>query len=68
MDVFRAEGLYISSPQVLIDPITATVSARKLSKVDFDKLLMVHQDFPLLEGARRTVETLVADSMQKLKR
>jgi hypothetical protein len=44
------------------------VSAQRLSKVNFDKLLMAHQDSPLLEGAREAVETLVAESIQKLKR
>jgi glyoxylase-like metal-dependent hydrolase (beta-lactamase superfamily II) len=66
--VFGAEGMYISAPQVSIDPVTAIVSAQRLSKVNFDKLLMAHQDSPLLEGARGAVETLVAESMQKLKR
>jgi glyoxylase-like metal-dependent hydrolase (beta-lactamase superfamily II) len=66
--VFGAEGMYISAPQVSIDPVTAVVSAQRLSKVNFDKLLMAHQDSPLLEGAREAVETLVAESIQKLKR
>ena len=66
--VFGAEGMYISAPQVSIDPVTAIVSAQRLSKVNFDKLLMAHQDSPLLEGARGAVETLVAESIQKLKR
>jgi glyoxylase-like metal-dependent hydrolase (beta-lactamase superfamily II) len=65
--VFGAEGMYISAPQVSIDPVTAIVSAQRLSKVNFDKLLMAHQDSPLLEGARGAVETLVAESIQKLK-
>ena len=66
--VFGAEGMYISAPQVSIDPVTAIVSAQRLSKVNFDKLLMAHQDSPLLEGARGAVEILVAGSIQKLKR
>ena len=66
--VFGAEGMYISAPQVSIDPVTAIVSAQRLSKVKFDKLLMAHQDSPLLEGAREAVETLVAESILKLKR
>ena len=66
--VFGAEGMYISAPQVSIDPVTAIVSAQRLSKVNFDKLLMAHQDSPILEGAREAVETLVAESIQKLKR
>jgi glyoxylase-like metal-dependent hydrolase (beta-lactamase superfamily II) len=66
--VFGAGGMYISAPQVSIDPVTAIVSAQRLSKVNFEKLLMAHQDSPLLEGAREAVETLVAESIQKLKR
>jgi glyoxylase-like metal-dependent hydrolase (beta-lactamase superfamily II) len=66
--VFGAEGMYISAPQVSIDPVTAIVSAQRLSKVKFDKLLMAHQDSPLLEGARKAVETLVAESIQRLKK
>ena len=66
--VFGAEGMYISAPQVSIDPVTAIVSAQRLSKVKFDKLLMAHQDSPLMEGARAAVETLVAESILKLKR
>jgi glyoxylase-like metal-dependent hydrolase (beta-lactamase superfamily II) len=56
--VFGAEGMYISAPQVSIDPVTAIVSAQRLSKVNFDKLLMAHQDSPILEGAREAVEML----------
>ncbi len=66
--VFGAEGMYISAPQVSIDPVTAIVSAQRLAKVNFDKLLMVHQDSPLLEGAKEAVETVVAESIKKLKR
>ena len=66
--VFGAEGRDISAPQVSIDPVTAIVSAQRLSKVNFDKLLMAHQDSPLLEGAKEAVETLVAESIKKLKR
>ena len=66
--VFGAEGMYISAPQVSIDPTTAIVSAQRLSKVNFDKLLMAHQDSPLLEGAREAVEKLVDESIRKLKK
>ena len=40
--VFGAEGMYISEPQVSMDPTTVIVSAQRLSKVNFDKLLMAH--------------------------
>jgi glyoxylase-like metal-dependent hydrolase (beta-lactamase superfamily II) len=65
--VFGAEGMYIAPPIVSIDPVTATVSAQRLSKIEFDKLLMSHQDSPLVERARETVEKLVSDTLQKLK-
>ena len=64
--VFGAEGMYIAPPIVSIDSVTATVSAQGLSKIKFDKLLMSHQDSPLLERARETVEKLVSDTLQKL--
>ena len=66
--VFGADGMYISAPQVSIDSVTALVSAQRLSKVKFDKLLMAHQDSPFLERARETVEKLVSDSIQKLRK
>ena len=66
--VFGSEGMYISAPQVSMDPTTAIVSAQRLSKVNFDKLLMAHQDSPLLEGARDAVEKLVAEYIRNLKR
>ena len=58
--------MYIAPPIVSIDSVTATVSAQGLSKIKFDKLLMSHQDSPLLERARETVEKLVSDTLQKL--
>jgi glyoxylase-like metal-dependent hydrolase (beta-lactamase superfamily II) len=64
--VFGAEGMYIAPPMVSIDAVTATVSAQRLSKIKFDKLLMSHQDSPLVERARETVEKLVSDTLQKL--
>jgi hypothetical protein len=64
--VFGAEGMYIAPPIVSIDSVTATVSVQRLSKIKFDKLLMSHQDSPLLERARETVEKLVSDALLKL--
>ncbi|MDQ3868365.1 MAG: MBL fold metallo-hydrolase, partial [Thermoproteota archaeon] len=64
--VFGAEGMYISPPIVSIDSVTATVSAQRLAKIKFDKLLMSHQDSPLLERARESVEELVSNTLQKL--
>jgi hypothetical protein len=58
--------MYIAPPIVSIDSVTATVSAQRLSKIKFDKFLMSHQDSPLVERARETVEKLVSDTLQKL--
>ena len=66
--VFGSDGMYISAPQVSMDPTTAIISAQRLSKVNFDKLLMAHQDSPLLEGARDAVEKLVAQYIRNLKK
>jgi glyoxylase-like metal-dependent hydrolase (beta-lactamase superfamily II) len=66
--VFGADGMYVSAPQFSIDPTTTIVSAQRLSKVNFDKLLMAHHDSPLLEGARETVEKMVDESIRKIKR
>jgi glyoxylase-like metal-dependent hydrolase (beta-lactamase superfamily II) len=64
--VFGAEGMYIAPAIVSIDPVTATVSAQRLSRIKFDKLLMSHQDSPLVESARETVEELVSNTLKKL--
>lgn len=51
--VFGADGMYISAPQVSIDSVTAVVSAIRLSKIKFDKLLMAHQDFSFIRKSKR---------------
>jgi hypothetical protein len=56
--VFGADGMYVSAPQVLIDPVTALVSAQRLSKISSR----------LLERARETVEKLVSGSIQKIRK
>ena len=40
----------------------------RLSKIKINKLLMAHQDYPLLERAIETVEKLVSDSIQKIRK
>jgi hypothetical protein len=32
---------------VSIDPVTAAISAERISKINFDKLLLAHQDSPV---------------------
>ena len=55
--VLGIDGLFIPS-QVAIDPQTVALSARRISQIKFDKLLLAHQDSPLLEGGQKAVEKL----------
>lgn len=48
--VLGASGLFIPGSDFSIDPSVAAVSARRISKLKFDKLLLAHQDGPLLAG------------------
>ena len=57
--------MYIAPVIVSIDPVTAVLSAQRLSKIKFDKLLMSHQDSPLVERARETVEQLVSNTIKQ---
>ena len=66
-NVFGADHMYIAPAIVSIDPVTAVVSAQRLSKIKFDKLLMSHQDSPLVERANETVEQLVSNTIAKIK-
>ena len=47
--VFGEESIFISTALVSIDPVTEKASEQRLSKVNFDKRFMVHQDSQLLE-------------------
>jgi len=53
--VMGIDGLFIPS-QVAIDPTTAAISARRISQIKFDKLLLAHQDSPILENGQQAVE------------
>jgi glyoxylase-like metal-dependent hydrolase (beta-lactamase superfamily II) len=66
-NVFGADHMYIAPAIVSIDPVTAVVSAQRLSKIKFDKLLMSHQDSPLVERARETVEQLVSNTIEQIR-
>ncbi len=60
-------GLYIPPSMVSIDPDTAAVSARRISQLKFDKLLLAHQDTPIVEGAREAVEKAARLTIEKTK-
>jgi len=53
--VLGMDDLFIL-PEVVIDPITAAISVRRISQIKFDKLLLAHQDSPILEGGQKAVE------------
>ena len=59
--------MYIAPAIVSIDPVTAVLSAQSLSKIKFDRLLMSHQDSPLVERARETVEQLVSNTIEQIR-
>jgi glyoxylase-like metal-dependent hydrolase (beta-lactamase superfamily II) len=66
-NVFGADHMHIAPAVVSIDPVTAVISAQRLSKIKFDKLLMSHQDSPLVERARETVEQLVSNTIEQIR-
>ena len=65
--VFGTEGLFIPHAVVSIDPVTAAISAKRMSKVNFDKLLLAHQDSPVLENAQKEVEKTAEQAIMNLK-
>lgn len=65
--VFGIEGLFIPHAIVSIDPVTAAISAERISKVNFDKLLLAHQDSPVLENGQKEVEKAAIEAIRNLK-
>lgn len=54
--VLGIDGLYVPL-ELAIDPVVAVLSAKRISRLHFDKLLLAHQNSPLLDGsAPRLVE------------
>jgi glyoxylase-like metal-dependent hydrolase (beta-lactamase superfamily II) len=66
-NVFGVDHMYLPPAAVSIDPVTAVISAQRLSKIKFDKLLMSHQDSPLVERASETVEGLVSNTIEQIR-
>ncbi len=58
--VMDIDGLYVPPSTLSIDPTTATISARRISNLKSDTLLLAHQDAPLLENASKEVQRAVA--------
>jgi glyoxylase-like metal-dependent hydrolase (beta-lactamase superfamily II) len=59
-----AFGLSLPFPDVTIDPVAALISVRRITQIGFDKLLLAHQDSPLLENAQRAVSQAAATVAQ----
>jgi hypothetical protein len=62
--VLGIDGLFIPT-EVAIDSVTAAISVRRFSQVKFDKLLLSHQDFPILEDAQKFVGRATSVSLQE---
>jgi glyoxylase-like metal-dependent hydrolase (beta-lactamase superfamily II) len=63
--VLGIDGLYVMGSDFSIDPRVAAVSARRVSQLNFDKLVLGHQREPLVEGARRAVELAADAALEK---
>ena len=60
--IMGIDGLFVPPSTVSIDPTTAAISARRISNLKFDILLLAHQDAPLLEHADREVEKVAINA------
>ena len=49
-------GLVIPSSYFTLDMVTAMVSVMRLFQLNFEKLLLGHQDEPILENAQKKVK------------
>jgi glyoxylase-like metal-dependent hydrolase (beta-lactamase superfamily II) len=58
--VMGINGLFVPPSAVSIDSTTAAISARRISKLEFETLLLAHQDAPLLENASKEVQSSLA--------
>lgn len=65
--VMDINGLYVPPSQVSIDQATAAISAYRLSQIKCDKLLLAHQDSPILEGAQDAIERAARVAIKNLK-
>jgi glyoxylase-like metal-dependent hydrolase (beta-lactamase superfamily II) len=65
--VLGGKGLFIPPSSISIDPLTAIISAQRISRIKFDKLLLAHQSEPILEGGQKAVQKVVSDTIEKSK-
>ena len=59
-------GLVIPPSYFTLDQVTAAVSVKRVSQIGFDRLLLGHQDNPILENAQSVVQDAVKDIMRRL--
>lgn len=65
--VMDIDGLAVTPSQVSIDPATSAISAHRLSQIECDKLLLAHQDSPVLEGAQDAIEQAARKAIRNMK-
>lgn len=58
-------GLVIPPAYFTLDQVTAAVSVRRVSQLNFDKLLLAHQDSPILENAQKAVQDAAKKMLDK---
>jgi hypothetical protein len=61
------DGLSVTPSQVSIDPATSAISAHRLSQIKCDKLLLAHQDSPVLEGTQGAIEQAARKAIRNMK-
>jgi len=54
--IMGVDGLFVPPPEVSLDSAVAAISVRRIAQIHFDKLMLTHQDSPVLEDAQREVE------------
>lgn len=58
-------GLVVLPAYFTLDQVTAVVSVRRVSQLNFDKLLLAHQDYPILENAQKAVQDAAKKMLDK---
>ena len=67
MEYAKWRCLAIFPSSFTLDEVTAAVSVIRVSQLNFDMLLLGHQDNPISENAQNVVEAAAKDMIRKLK-
>ena len=62
----KENGLVIPPSYFTLDLVTAAVSLSRVSRLQFERLLLAHQTGPILENAKQIIEKTVDDILAKL--